>query len=184
MRASTSSGPESSDQDYDSLKAARQTLGKKQKYLDAANQDLDTLLEKEPKPLPSEIAKAKRDVAEAKRDVAEEERGVAKAALEAFLKNNPRPSSSDAAATKDFNAKEGQLQLNVAQAEWNLAKADLAFAQARNAPDVDLEQKRKAEEVCRAVVERLVAAPGPGECAFLYLFTSLQQSFFILFEHC
>jgi len=168
LRASTSSGPESSDQDYDSLKAARQALGRKQKFLDAANRALDELLEKEPKPSPSEIAEAERDVAKAKRD-------VAKAALEAFLKNNPRPLARDVAATKDFDAKEGQLQLNVAQAEWNLAKADLSFAQASNAPGIELKQKRKAEEVCIAVVERLLTAPGPGQCAFLYLFTSLQQ---------
>jgi len=195
LRASTSSEPEPSGQATDNLQRAIQSLGRKQKILDVANEVLDSLLMVERKPSPSKIAKAKRDVAEAKRDVAEAERNVAKAernvakakrdvaeaernvakaALEAFLKNNPRPLSSDVAATSDFDVNEGRLKYNLAEAEWNLSRTDLAFAQAINAPDIDLEQKRKAEEVCRAAFERLVIAPSPGLSTFLYFFTSLR----------
>jgi hypothetical protein len=92
----------------------------------------------------SRIAEEERDVAKAERDVAKAERNVAKAALQLFLLSNHRPSSSDAAATKDFHVREGQLQLNAAQAEWNLSKSELSFAQARKALGVELEQKRKA----------------------------------------
>ena len=111
---------------------------------------------KKPRPSPGGIAEAKRDVAEAERD-------VAKAALQLFLVNDIRPSSSDATATRDFDVKEGQLQRNVAQAEWNLSKADLSFAQATQASDIELDQKRKAEAVWRGMVESFVIVPSPGQ---------------------
>ena len=170
LRASTSSGSESSGQDNDKLKTAREALARKQRILESANQVLDSLLMELPRPSPNriaeaklDVAEAKLDVAEAKLDVAEAERDVAKAALEEFLKNNPRPSSSDVAATRAFDVNEGGFKLNLAQAEWNLSRADLAFAQARGAPDIDLDQKRKAEEICRAAFERLLTTQSPGQ---------------------
>jgi hypothetical protein len=177
LRASTSSRSESSGQDNDNLKTARETLARKQKILDSADQVVDSLLMELPRPSPNRIAEAKldvadakldvaeaeRDVAEAERDVAEAERDVAKAALEEFLKNNPRPSSSDVAAIRAFEVNEARFKHDLAQAGWNLSRADLAFAQARSAPDIDLEQKRKAEEIFRAAFERLVATQSPGQ---------------------
>ena len=169
LRASTSSEPEPSDEANDKLKRARQLLDRKQKILDAANQALDSLLMDKARSSPSEIAEAEISVAKAKRDIAE-------ADLEAFLKENPRPSSSDVAATRDFDINEGRFKRDLAQAEWTLSRAELAFAQARNAPVIDLEQKRKTEEFFRTALERLVTIPGPGQSAFLYLFETLQQS--------
>ncbi len=163
LRASTSSRSESSGQDNDNLKTVRETLARKQKILDSANQVLDSLLMELPRPLPNRIAEAKLDVAEAERDVAKAERDVAKAALEEFLKNNPRPLSSDVAAIRAFEVNEGRFKRDLAQAEWNASRADLAFAQARSAPDIDLEQKRKAEEIFRAAFERLVTTQSPGQ---------------------
>ena len=183
LRASTSSEPEPSDEANDKLKRARQLLDRKQKILDAANQALDSLLMDKARSSPSEIAEAEISVAKAKLDVAEAEisvakakRDIAEADLEAFLKENPRPSSSDVAATRDFDINEGRFKRDLAQAEWTLSRAELAFAQARNAPVIDLEQKRKTEEFFRTALERLVTIPGPGQSAFLYLFETLQQS--------
>jgi hypothetical protein len=170
LRASTSSGSEPSGQDNDNLKTVRENLARKQKILDSANQVLDSLLMELPRPSPNrnaeaerDVAKAERDVAKAERDVAKAERDVAKAALEEFLKKNPRPSSSDVAATRAFDVNEGGFKRDLAQAEWNLSRADLAFAQARSAPDIDLEQKHKAEEIFRAAFERLVSTQSPGQ---------------------
>jgi hypothetical protein len=138
------------------------------------------LLMKKPRPSPSEIAEAKRDFAGAKRDFAGAKRDFAEAALESFLVNNPRPSSSDAAATKDFDVKEGQLQRDVAEAkrdlaeaEWNLSKADLSFAQATQASEIELDQKRKAEAVWRGIFERFVIAPSLGKSDPLLLASPL-----------
>ena len=184
LRASTSAEPGPSDQANDNLQRASQSLGRKQKILDEANQVLDSLLMDKPKPSTSKIAKAERDVAKAKRDVAEAKRDVAEAALEAFLKNNPRPLSSDVATTRAFDVNEGRFKRNLAEAEWNLSRADLTFLlRARNTPDIDLERKRKEEEIFRAAFERLVTTQSSGQSTFLYLFISLQHSFFIFIEH-
>lgn len=151
------------------LKRARQLLGRKQNFLDAADDALDSLLMSKPKPSPIAIARAKLNIAEAKRDVAE-------AALQLFLNDNPRPSLSDAVATKYLDVKLGQLQNNVAEAklnvaeakydvakaEWHLSQADFLYAQAKQASDTELEQKSKAEEVLRAKVEGFATATSPG----------------------
>jgi hypothetical protein len=171
----------------ENLERARQSLSRKHNILDEANQALDSLLMKKPRPSPSEIAEAKRDFAGAKRDFAGAKRDFAEAALESFLVNNPRPSSSDAAATKDFDVKEGQLQRDVAEAkrdvaeakrdlaeaEWNLSKADLSFAQATQASEIELDQKRKAEAVWRGIFERFVIAPSLGKSDPLLLASPL-----------
>jgi hypothetical protein len=157
LRATMSSVPDPSVQmAKENLERARLSLSRKLNILDKANQALDSLLMKKPRPSPSEIAEAERDVAEAERD-------VAKAAFESFLVTNPMPSSSDAAATRDFDVKEAQHRRDVAEAEWNLSKADLSFAQATQASDIELDQKRKAEAVWRGIVERLDIASSPGQ---------------------
>jgi hypothetical protein len=175
------------DQASDNLKRARQALGRKQAILAAAQQTLDSLLLSAPRPTERRIAEAKRNVAEAKRNVAEAERDVAKAKrdvadadLEAFLQNTPKPSSSDVAATRDFDVNEARFKRNVAKAErdvakaerdvakaeWDLSRVDLDFAQARNAPDTELEQKRKTSETLKAVFEGLALEPTSGQPAF------------------
>jgi hypothetical protein len=168
------------DQASDNLKRARQALGRKQAILAAAQQTLDSLLLSAPRPTERRIAEAKRNVAEAERDVAKAKRDVADADLEAFLQNTPRPSSSDVAATRDFDVNEARFKRNVAKAErdvakaerdvakaeWDLSRVDLDFAQARNAPDTELEQKRKTSETLKAVFEGLALEPTSGQPAF------------------
>lgn len=173
LRASASSGPEPLDQASDNLKRARQALGRKQAILAAAQQTLDSLLLSAPRPTERRIAEAKRNVAEAERDVAKAKRDVADADLEAFLQNTPKPSSSDVAATRDFDVNEARFKRNVAKAErdvakaeWDLSRVDLDFAQARNAPDTELEQKRKTSETLKAVFEGLALEPTSGQPAF------------------
>ena len=173
LRASASSGPEPLDQASDNLKRARQALGRKQAILAAAQQTLDSLLLSAPRPTERRIAEAKRNVAEAERDVAKAKRDVAEADLEAFLQNTPKPSSSDVAATRDFDVNEARFKRNVAKAErdvakaeWDLSRVDLDFAQARNAPDTELEQKRKTSETLKAVFEGLALEPTSGQPAF------------------
>ena len=173
LRASASSGPEPLDQASDNLKRARQALGRKQAILAAAQQTLDSLLLSAPRPTERRIAEAKRNVAEAERDVAKAKRDVADADVEAFLQNTPKPSSSDVAATRDFDVNEARFKRNVAKAErdvakaeWDLSRVDLDFAQARNAPDTELEQKRKTSETLKAVFEGLALEPTSGQPAF------------------
>jgi hypothetical protein len=159
LRASASSGPEPLDQANDNLKLVKQALGRKQANLAAEQQTLDSLLQSAPGPTQSRIAEAKRDVAKAKRDVAE-------ADLEAFLQNNPRPSSSDVAATRDFEVNKARFERNLAKAEWDLSTVDLDFAQARNASNTELDQKRKKSETLKAVFEGLALEPTSGQPEF------------------
>ena len=156
LRASASSGPDPFVQmAKDNLKRARESLDRKQIILDMANQALDSLLMRKPRPSPSEIAEAKRDVAEAELNVAKAKRDVAEA------KRDVAEAERDVAGAERAERDVAEAKRDVDKAEWSLAKADLSYAQAKNAPDIEIEMKHQAESVLRAIVEGFTYASKP-----------------------
>jgi septal ring factor EnvC (AmiA/AmiB activator) len=88
---------------------------------------------------------------------------AAQQTLDSLLLSAPRPTERRIAEAKRNVA---EAERDVAKAEWDLSRVDLDFAQARNAPDTELEQKRKTSETLKAVFEGLALEPTSGQPAF------------------